>query len=91
MQELEKAIKEAKDDLARARAERETASREQLSVLNALREEIDGLRERIADIIGLEKRKWETDSLIHAVRQKLAASDQRLTEVFYSMTLLTTG
>lgn len=81
MQQLEEAVRIAEEELERAKAERETASQEQLSLLNSAREEIVGLRERIADILGLEKRKWETDSLIHAIGQKLAAKDQRVTEV----------
>jgi autophagy-related protein 11 len=81
IKDLEAGLQEAKDELERAKTERDAASQEHLSLLNKVRDEINTLRDRITESLGLEKRKWETDSLIHAVNQKLATKDQRLTEV----------
>ena len=90
MKDLERAFEDAKAELEKVKAEMDAASQEHLSLLNNVREEINTLRDRLVDLLGLEKRKWETDSLLHAVNQKLASKDQRSTEVHLLIYFLTT-
>lgn len=47
------------------------------TAVKLLHDELSTFRDHIADILGLEKRRWETDSLLHAVTQKL----QKLNDV----------
>ena len=67
-------MKEIEEDKAIAVQEHTTA-------LTAIRNELSTLRERIVDILGLEKRRWETESLLHAITQKLNLKDQRVADV----------
>ena len=56
--------------------------------VKVLHDELSTLRERIADILSLEKRRWETDSLLHAVTQHFTAKNQKVSEVLPQKTPL---
>lgn len=56
-----------------------------VDAVDSIKNEFSSLRERVAEIIGLEKRRWESESLLHAVGQKIAFKDQHLKEVQVSI------
>jgi DNA repair exonuclease SbcCD ATPase subunit len=74
-------LQEAKGIISAFEAERTTIQEANLAALNAVREELSSLRDCIVSTLGLEKRRWETESLIHAIRQKAASKDQHASEV----------
>ena len=63
--------------------QQKTMEEQNSTAVKLLHDDLSTLRDRIADILGLEKRRWETDSLLHAVSQKL----QKLNDV-YSLRIL---
>jgi len=71
----------AKSIIAAFEAEQTTIQQANSAALSAVREELGSLRDCIVSTLALEKRRWETESLIHAIRQKAASKDQHATEV----------
>ena len=74
-------LREAKGIIGRFEAEKMMIQQGHLAELNDVRGELAALRDCVVATLGLEKRRWETESLIHAVRQKAASKDQQATEV----------
>ena len=81
LEQLEEDLRLAKQRTSSIESEKAAAVAEHADVVSALRNELSILRERIADILGLDKRRWETESLLHAIGQKLASKDQHISEV----------
>lgn len=84
LEQLEEDLRVAKQKSANIESEKAAAAAEHADAVGALRNELSTLRERVADALGLDKRRWETESLLHAIGQKLAARDQRVSEVLPS-------
>lgn len=82
LEKLEDDLRVAKQKTANVESEKAAAQAQHADAVNALRNELSALRERIADALGLDKRRWETESLLHAIGKKLASKDQRVSEVF---------
>jgi len=72
---------EAKGIIGRFEAERAMIQESHLAQLNEVRDEVAALRDCVVATLGLEKRRWETGTLIHAIRQKAASKDQQANEV----------
>jgi DNA repair exonuclease SbcCD ATPase subunit len=88
LEQLEKELQAAQEKIKEIEEEKKAAVEDQSTAVNAIRYELSTLRDRIVDILGLEKRRWETESLLHAISQKLAAKDQRVIDVIPLHTLL---
>jgi autophagy-related protein 11 len=82
LEQLQEDLRLAREAAATSESEQKTTAAEKAATIAALREELTTLHERVADVFELEKRNWETESLIHAVHQKLAMKEQRLAEVW---------
>jgi autophagy-related protein 11 len=76
LEHLEEELRQARETIADIENEKTTALQDHSTAVAAIRNELSTLRNEIVDILGLEKRRWETDSLIHAISQKLAIKDQ---------------
>lgn len=74
-------LQQAKTIISAFEVERTTIQEANLAALNAVREDLGSLRDCIVSTLGLEKRRWETESLIHAIHQKAASKDQHANEV----------
>jgi autophagy-related protein 11 len=81
LEQLEKELQSRKEAAAINESKKAVADAETAKVVAALREEMATLREGLADTLGLEKRHWDTESLMHAARQKLAMDNQCIAEV----------
>jgi len=81
-QKTEEELRVARTKLAEIEEEKSIAAAAHDNAVNAIREELSTLRERLIDLFALEKRRWETDSLLHVIGQRLAAKDRSISEVF---------
>ena len=90
LHEVQEELRTATAKLGDLEQQQKTMEEQNSMAVKVLHNELSTLRDRIADILGLEKRRWETDSLLHAVTQKLATKDQKVNEVLLlSHTILT--
>jgi hypothetical protein len=74
-------LRDAKATIVQLEAERATVQQSHLAALNEVTNELGALRDCVVVALGLEKRRWETESLIHAIRQKATSKDQHATQV----------
>ena len=81
LQELQEEVRTATAKIVDLEQQQKTMEEQNTIAVKVLHDELSTLRDRVADILGLEKRRWETDSLLHAVAQKLASKDQKINEV----------
>jgi chromosome segregation ATPase len=81
LHEVQEKLRTATAKLGDLEQQQKTMEEQNSMAVKVLHNELSTLRDRIADILGLEKRRWETDSLLHAVTQKLATKDQKVNEV----------
>jgi len=81
-QKTEEELRVATTKLAEIEEEKSIAAAAHDNAVNDIREELSTLRERLIDLFALEKRRWETDSLLHVIGQRLAAKDRSISEVF---------
>jgi len=81
LQELQEEVRTATAKIVDLEQQQKTMEEQNTIAVKVLHDELSTLRDRVADILGLEKQRWETDSLLHAVAQKLASKDQKINEV----------